>query len=244
MAKIMSNSAYRLYQILKKGMEHGNSEKTKDVWKTVLEIDDDFSVFSKVCAVQGLIEETVCTFETHDPENYKEYLSWLPAIEKAFNQQDLYGNWQSFRSLISPATLSGLFTSASALNGFTGCTQISVEDLSSLRESTNKLIDKISASDLDSDIQLFILDHLYSILRALNDYQIKGPDYLIEKIERAAGSTALKQHKEKIPKNKLDPFMGYLIDAATIVGLCNGLSDFAGLENPTELLQLAFNSEK
>lgn len=239
----MSNSAYRLHQILKKGMEHGNNEKTKDVWKSILEVDDDFSVFSKICAVQSLIEETVCTFEMHDPENYKEYLAWLPHIENAFNKQDLSGNWQTFRSAVSPSTLSMLFTSASALNGFTGYTKVTNEDLSSLRENTNKLIDEIQKSSLDPDIQLFILRHLYSILKALDDYQIKGSDYLIEKIERATGSTTLKLHKEKIPKENIRSFMSYLIDAATIVGLCNGLSDIAGLENPTELLKLAFNQD-
>ncbi|MEP3351080.1 MAG: hypothetical protein ABJN96_14150 [Marinomonas sp.] len=239
----MSNSAYSLHQILKKGMEHGNNEKTKDVWKSILGIDDDFNIFSKICAVQSLIDETVRTFEIHDPENYKEYLAWLPNIENAFNKQDLSGNWQTFRSAVSPSTLSMLFTSASALNGFTGYTKVSNEELSSLHEKTNKLMGEIKQSDLDHDVQLFILNHLYSILNALDDYQIKGPDYLIEKIERATGSTTLKLHKEKIPKKNLKSFMSYIIDAATIVGLCNGLSDFAGLESPTELLKLAFDQE-
>ncbi|SBS32077.1 hypothetical protein MAQ5080_02159 [Marinomonas aquimarina] len=240
----MNNPALRLHDILEKGMKHDPRQKTKDVWKSILEVEDDFHLFGKISAVQLLVTEIVCSFERYDPVNYKRYCSWLPQLETAFNQQNLNGDWNTFKSFINQNTLDGISTSALAMSHFSNSKKVSEENLLSLRKHTNCLIEELKSSDLESDIRLFILDHLYSILRALDEYKIKGPEYLIEKIERAAGSAAIKANTQQIPKAKFHSFMNYIANAATIVGLCNSVSDFTGLESPTDIVEITLNSLK
>lgn len=186
-----NNPAARLHSILRKCREVANTHGSKQMvgaWRSVFKLGEDVSdvvVMSKVALVYLLpsqIALEIRRFEQLDPELY---LGWVPELTSALTLVSFKGAFNGFTAHLTDSLLTSIAFGADQLSRLCPEKMVGKEELQKLRDSAYDLYQKVQEADLPPDLSRYLLDHLYLIYDAIDNYQITGARGL----ERAFATT-------------------------------------------------------
>ena len=174
----MSNPASRLHAILLRSKDEQLRNKNMMVaWRTVLELPkelDDLVTMSKVgklFTLPSIISDQIRRFPDIDAELY---LGWRQDLTKAFRFVNFNANFHDFSQRLPDSLLISIRFCAHELDKRAPEKDVSREQLDSLRESAWLLYEEVPKADLPPDLSRYLLDHLYLIIEAIDDYNITG----------------------------------------------------------------------
>lgn len=190
----MSNSAQRLHSLLTKAREKENSKKTMILgWRNVMDLPDDMDdmvIMNKVGKVLTLPHVISLQIQRFNDIDHDLYLGWRKDLTIAFQHINFHANFAEFSSKLSDSLLINIRFCAHELDKRMPEKDISDADLASLRDEANKLFDSILAADLPQELSRYLLDHIYQIVEAIDDYVISGSPMLEAVLNQAIGTVA------------------------------------------------------
>lgn len=226
-----NNPALRLHAILIKGMEHPSASKNSDVWMEILGLEHHSQLLGKLGSVMSLVSDITERLKLNDENMYTAYLGWIPSLTSAFSKQDLNGNWATFKNNLPQTTIDQIYVVSKALPNYSNSKDISDEEVKDIYKQARSLLEEIKSSSLPKDLQSFMCKHLNKICLALDEYEIKGSEFLSGTIEEAYGDALLKQ-LTLLNQNKSNPiynnfwkFMGRLATTVTVITGCITIGD-------------------
>ena len=190
----MSNPAQRLHALLKraKRKELANN-KMLIGWRNVLalpaaEVMDDLMVMSKVGKVFTL-PSIITTCIKRFPDLPAElFLGWRDDLFTAFRAVNFNATFGNFSNHLSDSLLNNIAFCAHELEKRTPEKDISKEQLDEIRQSAWSLYEEILKSDLPPNLCGYLLDYLYRIIEAIDDYEITGAAGLERSLNEVIGS--------------------------------------------------------
>ena len=146
-------------------------------WRNLLGIGsdvDDLLVMSKVgkvFALPSLVEDQIKRFSDLDADLY---LGWRKDLTTAFRHVNFHANFGEFTQRLSDSLLINIRFCAHELAKRAPEKNISREELDSLRQSAWSLYDEVTKAELSAELSRYLLDHIYLIIEAIDDYDITG----------------------------------------------------------------------
>ena len=164
-----------------------------EAWRTVLELPesvDDLMTMNKVGKIftlPSIIEALIKRFSDLDADLY---LGWRADLFIAFRSIHFEAQFNQFASRLSDSLLINIRFCAHELDKRAPEKNVSADDLAKLRESAWALYEEVLASDLPPSLFRYLLDYLYLILSAIDDYNITGAAALERALNAAIGTVA------------------------------------------------------
>lgn len=183
----MGNPANRLLTIIEAGTHHQKTRNCRDVWKALLNANDDALLLSRIGKSMALIrasEEAIKAINGIEPTRY---LGWIPQVNTAFSQQNLNATWSTFIDHINAHTINYLSNTADILeikSNEPDITNSNLEEITSLIEKTRQ---EILDSETQENLKIYILQKLREIQVAIDEYGITGKTPIVESVEAAFG---------------------------------------------------------
>jgi hypothetical protein len=174
----MSNPAHRLHTILFQSKQQELQNKNMMIgWRAVLQLPDqldDLFIMNKVGKVftlPSIIADQIKRFPDLDTELY---LGWREDLASAFKFVNFNSQFAEFSRRLSDSLLINIRFCAHELDKRAPEKDISREELDKLRESTWSLYEEVLKADLPPSLSRYLLDYLYLIIEAIDDYHITG----------------------------------------------------------------------
>ena len=173
----MSNPATRLHRILlsaKQSKEDGAQMLV--AWGNILRVDGTnvmrtMGKIGKVFALASFVETCV----ERVPDIKKElFLSWRGDLAKAFNTFGFGNQFGAFKGQLSDSLLSILEFVSHELDKHMPEKELTVEEINELKDAAWNLHQEVARSSLTASLREYLLDNLYRIIEALEDYDIIG----------------------------------------------------------------------
>ena len=176
--KTPNNPAERLHVLLLAAKQNPKLRQQEAIkaWASLLLVPDgnESLILRRLGGVMDLpmqIKEQISSI----PEiEHALYLRWMPKIEGAFRAHHLGGGFAGFLDTIDDTTLFGIEHCASLLARRAPELGIKPEDLESIANEVADLVAQVRDSEIEEDLKLFILKHLYTIRKAIDEYQLFG----------------------------------------------------------------------
>ena len=146
-------------------------------WRNVLPIPDnvdDLIVMSKIGKVFTLPSIVTMHIERFPDLAPDLYLGWRNDLSAAFQAIRFTGTFGEFSNRLSDSLLINVRFCAHELDKRMPEKDITRPELDGIRESAWLLYQEILKSDLPPYIARYLLDHLYLIIEAIDDYEITG----------------------------------------------------------------------
>lgn len=129
-------------------------------------------------------------------------------LNTAFLNLSLQGSWGKFIDPIDQHVIDGLLSISTIMDFHPNdyhlhSENLSNEQLQSLKDQANKLLEDVVSSDFPEDLKIFIVSHVRKILEAIDDYRISGAMPIIENIEGVFGHVGLRAYQDDSYKGKL-----------------------------------------
>ena len=162
-------------------------------WRVVLGLTEDFddlmtmNKVGKVFTLPFIVEALIKRFADLDAELY---LGWRADLFTAFRSIHFGGQFRDFASHLSDSLLINIRFCAHELDKRAPEKVVSPEDLATLREAAWALYEAVLASDLPPHLFRYLLDYIYLILSAIDDYNITGATALEHALNAAIGTVA------------------------------------------------------
>jgi hypothetical protein len=205
------NSASRLFRILERHSSHADNVQTLDAWAGLLDVTETHphrrivAVGELVHAMHRELEHAATGLASANfPKNL--YENAFSRIENALSTMLFPSPWNQVRQYLAPEVLTALAFSTEILPDEE--TEISVEELGSIRSKLDELRATLEDSSLPRRLRSLIEHHVELIERALAEYPVVGAIAL-----REAGRTALGEMieaKGEIASAKDDPAVSKL----------------------------------
>jgi len=174
----MSNPAARLHAILLRSKQQELRNKNMLIaWRTVLQLPeqlDDLITMnrvSKVFTLPSIISDQIQRFSDLDEELY---LGWRQDLSTALRVINFNAQFNDFSQRLSDSLLISIRFCAHELDKRAPEKDVSREELDSLRESAWLLYEQVVKADLPNEISRYLLDYLYLIIEAIDDYDVTG----------------------------------------------------------------------
>ena len=189
----MSNPAARLHDILSSAQRNPHSGPVLDGWRGVLglpgsDILSPLGVMSKLGHVYMLPEvvaKEIRRFPDLDPDLF---LGWEEDLTTAFRSVGFDQSFNDFRARLSKSLLLNIRHCAFELERRAPEKEVAAEDLAEIRGAAAQLYDQIVGLNLPTHLSRFLLDHLWMILEAVDNYQITGAPGLQNSVDAAVGA--------------------------------------------------------
>lgn len=188
----LNNPAARLLALLQKakGDPQLRKQDAMRAWASLLGVTDGnqpliLRRFGGVMELPMQIKERISSLPDIDDALY---LRWLPKIVSAFNASHLGGGFSNFVDAIDETTLYGIELCASTLGKRDPDPVIEPADLEDISKQVDELLTEVRDSAVDAEVRLFILKHLYTLRKAIDEYQLFGAKPLSAVIGEAIGS--------------------------------------------------------
>ena len=183
------NSASRLFRILERHSSHADNVQTIDAWAGLLDVTEAhphrriFAVGELVHAMHRELEHAAAGLAS---ANFSKnlYENAFSRIEHALSPMQFPSSWNHVKQHLAPEVLTALAFSSEILPNEE--TQISVEEMGSIRSKLDELRGTLEDSSLPRRLRSLIEHHVELIERALAEYPVVGAIAL-----REAGRTAL-----------------------------------------------------
>lgn len=184
------NAASRLYDLLVKAKAIPKDQACRQAWGELLETSDNALLMSRLGKVMAMPQAILEAIEDHHPGTGKHHNFWIAELSAAFGQQNLDGQWHTFRQHLTDHTLSSIAMAATSLTGHVPARQLGQEDLVNLRDQVDTLGNTILEADVSEEIQRYLIRQVQRMRVAIDEYWISGSAPLMEIIEGAFGHLA------------------------------------------------------
>lgn len=198
---IGDNPAARLLAILEEGQTQEPKKSCREVWRKILEIESgsEALLISRLGRLMELPQQTVLILERDFPNQRTTYEHWSKRIGAAFSNQNLDGEWQTFRNQIDVHTLTYLRLTADLINTKQPSTALDKQTIEELRSKVDHLLQEALVWESDAPVKDFVVRTLQRIVVALDEYRISGALPVMEAIEIAFGHASFdQQYREAI----------------------------------------------
>jgi hypothetical protein len=125
------------------------------------------------------------------------YLAWRSDLTAAFRAITFNVTFGQFSNRLSDSMLVNIDFCADALDRRMPEKDISQEELDGIRQSAWSLYEEILKSDLPPNVSRYLLDQLYLIIEAIDDYEITGAAGLERSLNAVIGSVATDRETAK-----------------------------------------------
>jgi hypothetical protein len=180
--EIYMNPAQRLITLLTKAKNHNRKATVKDGWAAVfgLERNNTAAIFKAL--VQALVEtdnleRQIRSLEDHDHEILLEY---LPRMRSVFSKMNLEVGWHEVADNLPPEIFYSLKICNERLERLLPEKEITGDDLRSLQDEINELLQRVRASNLKPKIRSVLADLMTAALYSINSYELRGAKGLRE----------------------------------------------------------------
>jgi hypothetical protein len=226
------NPAGRLWHILDEARKKGDGMKVREVWGQVFGIDMNST--SQILEKQGemirLLMDVKRSIENIDGLNQDLYLKQLPSIQGAFATVRQSDQWKSFKNRLDEATMLSLEHCADELSKHSNERVLGQDELQSLREDVEALIDRVlDGTTIDPKLREILLEHLEIIRRAIINYKLHGSDGLQEAIKTATGAVYLNRGIFEAEKDSeaVDWYWKIIVRIGTLTALVSDAHELA-----------------
>jgi len=190
----MSNPAHRLHNILTRSKAVKNKNMLQG-WREVLSLPEDMSeliVMSKVGKVFTL-PSIITTYIQRFPDLMTDddlYLGWRNDLTSAFRNVSFNTTFNQFANRLSDSLLINIRFCAHALDKRMPEKNVARDDLDAIRASAWSLYEDVLKSDLPDHLSRYLLDYLYLIIEAIDDYDITGAAGIERSLNAVIGAVA------------------------------------------------------
>lgn len=211
---IHTNSASRLKSLLSKTLDESDTTQVIEVWARLFGIVED-SQNKKAALVserlRWMYHETENISKQMHATGYSDHLysSAVANIEHALSAMILPGQWNQAKQYLKRETILALDFCSEILPDEES--QISDEDIESIRNLTNELRELLLASELPPRLIDLIQHHIDLINRALDGYPISGAKTLREAARTGLGE--LIEIKDVVEASRTSPEISKLGEA-------------------------------
>lgn len=218
------NAARRLYDLLERGRSIQKERLCREAWGELLETKEPALLMARLGQVMALPQAILEAVEEAHPGTGKHHAHWVVQLSAAFGQQNLDGQWQTFRSHLSPQTISNVAVAASALDGRSSFKHLSSDELSTIRQKVDELDNTVLEADLPPDIRRYLVRQVQRMRAAIDEYWISGGEPLVELVETTfghLGTNAACREAIKTPAGqRIAVALAFVADSITVA---NGL---------------------
>ena len=189
------NPAQRLYDLLERAMDGKTFSKERscrDVWSVLLDTKDTALLMARLGKVMALPAMVLEAVEERHPGDRKHHTHWVHQLSAAFAQQNLDGQWQTFRSNVPQTTLASVAMAASALREPGKQVGLSDDERRELLSKLEAMRESAFESDLPDELKRYLLQQLRKMQVALEEYFVTGAIPVLELVEATIGHFAVR----------------------------------------------------
>jgi hypothetical protein len=196
----MSNVAKRLYDILVRSKGLVGSRNMVAGWREVLSLPaefDDLRVMSKVGKVIAMPHLLEIQIRNIPNIEHDLYLGWQADLSKAFKRIGFRHDFNEFAQQISESLLVNIRFCVAELtkNGFDR--KCSLDDLEAIRQDLYALYERVAGAEMPISISSYLLNLIYRVIEAVDDFQITGSEGLQQALNEAIGSVVTSHETAK-----------------------------------------------
>lgn len=188
-----TNPARRLHEILMAVKNYGGpgNVPVTTMWSRILEEESPPRLMKSWLGLTDLLDSWEESINANNSIDRTRYLDLINRIRQALYSINLAGTVQQLKAGITEEMLSNLAFAADA----TPMDEIvlSDEDVQDLLTEVSELIEHITASDLDKDLQIVLVEGAESMRSALLHYNLLGPEGVREAFYRNVGMRFMHQ---------------------------------------------------
>jgi hypothetical protein len=232
----LNNPAARLHEILTRCRKQDlRPHPMMKAWKSVLGLPDEYedilamSKVGKVFTLPRLIGEQI---QQYTDLEHELYLGWQKDLAEAFTTVNFKAQFAQFSDKLTDSLLINIRFCSHELAKRKPEKILDEKALAEIKETVHKLYDEVLAARLDADLTRYMLDHLYMIIEAIDDFAITGALGVRTALDAVAGTVLTSTTLAK--RTKSSPFgerfwavvgrIGMLLDLAkTALELGEGL---------------------
>jgi hypothetical protein len=196
----LNNPAARLHNVLtlckKNRKEMGGQPMTK-AWRKVLSLSEeteDIIVMSKVGFIYLLPSQIASEIQRFEDLDHRLYLGWQNDLAQAFTQISFGAAFSGFVDRLSDSLLINIEFCSHELSKRCPEKMVDEAELQKLKEAAYALYQEILKANPPPDLSRYLLDHLYLIVEAIDNYMLSGARGLRTVVDAIVG-TALTNHQ-------------------------------------------------
>jgi hypothetical protein len=162
-------------------------------WRAVLSLADDIDdliVMSKIGKVFTLPSIITTHIQRFPDLPEKLYLGWRNDLAAAFRAIHFSTMFSEFGTRLSDSLLTSISFCAHELGRRIPEKDVAQEELNAIRESAWALYEEILKSDLPPHLARYLLDYLYLVIEAIDDFEITGAAGLERSLNAVIGAVA------------------------------------------------------
>lgn len=190
------NPAQRLYDLLEKAFDAKTYPKEKncrEVWQSLLGTPLPGLLMARLGKVMALPEQVLDAIDARHPGDRKHHQHWVAQLTAAFEQQNLAGQWASFRAHTTKELLASIAMAASALRVPGEVKRLTPEDLGKLTDTISAMREKVWEADIDESMKRYLLDQLRKMQAAVDEYFLTGAAPVVDAIDATIGHMAVRE---------------------------------------------------
>jgi hypothetical protein len=189
-----NNPAARLHNILAKSRNKDlRGHPMMKAWRSVLSLSDDVEdtlTMSKVGKVFVLPHRISAEIKQFDDLDLELYLGWQKDLSQAFQNINFQAQFAHYADRLSDSLLINIRFCAYELGKRRPEKMLAEKDLNDLKEAAYAVYQEVLAATLDPQLARYLLDHLYMIIEAIDDYMITGSTGLKSALDTIVGTIA------------------------------------------------------
>ncbi|HAS7010773.1 hypothetical protein [Vibrio parahaemolyticus] len=222
----MNNPAGRLLAILTEGKKISKNTPCREAWSQLLELKGKSAhlLIGRVGKVYSLADDIAAELSRLDNVEVSRFMGWTRFFENSFTNCNLDQPWSSFINHISEPAIDYLHMTSSLLSTNRPQPVLKRDELESISESAQELIQQVISSDLPLHLKKYFLEQLRKIKFAVEEYQITGSAQVAEIVEATFGKAILNQElvKAKDTHESAKSFWSFMAKTALVVSTTVG----------------------
>ena len=198
------NPASRLLSLLEKAKKMDPNMNCSTAWDVLLETNKDPSkLLSRMGKMISLPEQITSILANNSTSVSPEFLNHIAQqLKSAFTSQKTNDKWSEFINRIDIHLINYLGLASTLLETQVKTKSLTRDELEKLRHDFSNLIEEVRKSEISSRLKSYIVQQLYSILLAIDDYFITGAEPIINKIESTVGHALSDEEYKNFLKNE------------------------------------------
>ncbi|MGV7176498.1 hypothetical protein [Xanthomonas axonopodis] len=192
----MDNSASFLLQILEEGRNQNGNHLASDVWKIILNAQDNPQLIEALGQFLALVDkagkDVLAVHNDIEGVNY-----WKIRIFNGFHTTALGSAWSGFKNQIDEVSIFTLRSHAKIINMQKPQKGLSEAEITASQSLFDEAASAIRDSRLDEGVRLTLLTRIEQIKAVLDRYRFLGPDAVLDAAKILAAEIA------SIPANEM-----------------------------------------
>lgn len=230
--KKIDNPAERLHRILDEGRKIRNDIKCRDAWFDILKISPktEINLMRGIANTAELADKIIFTRDELLNSSRAKSTHWYNCFNDALTNQNLNGQWSTFKNHIDNTTISELDMLTMIFETSGSETPLDDEKLAEFKMQIIELREEIIHSSLEKGVQFALLALLKKALEAIELYQITGAGPIMEAVEASVGRIMFDHNLQEEVKTGVigKQFSELLGGLANFITVAQGVKELAG----------------